>query len=122
GPGWVFELTGYHFYNKRIGSEGSQHVRKTLITNLMTKPIALPDNTGQIVEFLPDELGLQYALLLNDEKPKAVQIANPDFDPDANRAAMMAAGISGMPGGGAIAGPTPGAVSGDASSDLQLEP
>src|SRR5690606_1455424 len=76
GAGWVFELTGYYYYNSptRIGSEGSNHVRKTLITNLMKQPIRLPDTSGQLIDFLPDELGLKYPLLLNDEKPKLVKL------------------------------------------------
>lgn len=112
GPGWVFELKGYHYYNspKRMGSEGSNHVRKYLVTNLLRKPIELPDANGNMISFTPDELGLSYAVLLNDNKPQMVTIPNPDFDPDAVAAAMargqsgdggVAPGGSGMPAAGA---------------------
>jgi type IV pilus assembly protein PilM len=99
GPGWVFEFRGYHYYNsdKRLGSEGSNHVRKYLITNLMKKPIQLPGPDGQMMEFTPEEMGLSFPLLLNDEKPKKVLIPNPDFDPEAARTAMGAGGMA--PGG-----------------------
>jgi len=109
GAGWVFELTGYHYYNKRIGSEGSNHVRKTLITNLMKNPIPLPDTSGQVIDFTPDELGLKYPLLLNDEKPRSVKLPNPDYDPEAIRAAIMEAeaAMSGLPPGGVAGGRTP---------------
>ncbi|MGV3483206.1 MAG: type IV pilus assembly protein PilM, partial [Planctomycetaceae bacterium] len=91
GPGWVFELRGYHYYNspKRMGSEGSNHVRKTLITNLMEQPIELPGADGQILSFLPEEIGLRYPLLLNDRKPALTRIPNPDYDPEAVQAALL---------------------------------
>ncbi len=100
GPGWVFELTGYHYYNspKRMGVEGSNHVRRTLITNLLEKPVPLPDLSGEIIPFTPDEMGLSYPLLLNDEKPRTVKIPNPDFDPALARPRGGGGGI-GSPGG-----------------------
>jgi type IV pilus assembly protein PilM len=101
----VFELKGYHYFNspKRMGSEGSNHVRRTLITNLMKQPIALPDKQGNIIPFLPDELGLKFPLLLNDDKPVLVKIPNPDFDPETMAAPGVAAGGVGV--GMATAGP-----------------
>jgi type IV pilus assembly protein PilM len=107
GPGWVFELTGYHYFNspKRMGSEGSNHVRKTLITNLMKLPVPLPDKDGNIIAFTPDELGLRYPLLLNDDKPQLVKIPNPDFDPETMGGPMGgAAPIGAGFGGGEEAG------------------
>jgi len=94
GPGWVFELKGYHYFNspKRIGSEGSNHVRKMLITNLLKQPIPLPDKQGNIIPFLPAELGLSFPLLLNDEKPQLVKIPNPDFDPETMQPPVGGAG------------------------------
>lgn len=102
GSGWVFELTGYHYFNspKRMGSEGSNHVRKTLITNLMKQPVPLPDKDGNVIPFTPDELGLRYPVMLNDDKPQLVKIPNPDFDPETmggpmGGAASMAGAFSG---------------------------
>jgi len=117
GPGWVFEMKGYHYYNspKRMGSEGSNHVRRTLITNLLRQPIALPDKQGNIIPFLPEELGLNFPLLLNDDKPKLVKIPNPDFDPETM--APPAGGMGAMGGMGMTGGATmgPGAAPGGAA-------
>jgi type IV pilus assembly protein PilM len=111
GSGWVLELKGYHYYNSpgRKGLEGSNHVRRTLINNLMAKPIPLPDNNGGIVDFMPEELGLKYALILNDEAPRKTTIANPDYDPDAIRAALREAEAAqrSAPGGGGRIQPQP---------------
>ncbi|TVP98431.1 MAG: type IV pilus assembly protein PilM [Planctomycetaceae bacterium] len=133
GPGWVFELRGYHYYNspKRLGSEGSNHVRKYLITNLMSKPIPLPGPDGEIIDFLPDELGLSFPLLLNDDKPKSVKIPNPDFDPETMR--RPGGGGGGMPGefdagedegfaGGPAGGPAAGRTRGVGPDGKKLEP
>lgn len=116
GSGWVFELKGYHYYNspKRMGREGTNHVRRTLISNLMKQPIPLPDKQGNIIPFLPDELGLQFPLLLNDDKPKLVKIPNPDFDPEtmASPGGMGGMGVGGMVGGAAMG---PGSAPGGAA-------
>jgi type IV pilus assembly protein PilM len=93
GAGWVFELRGYHYYNspKRMGSEGSNHVRKYLITNLMRKPIQLPDAQGNMLTFTPEEMGLKYPFILDDYKPVLTRIPNPDYDPEVIAAALAKA-------------------------------
>jgi len=93
GPGWVIELRGYHYYNSlsRIELEGSNHVRKTLITNLMKKPIELPDASGKKMLFTPAELGLKYPFLLNDRKPSDTMVPNPDYDAEEIAEAMRKA-------------------------------
>jgi len=112
GPGWVFELTGYHYFNspKRMGSEGSNHVRKTLITNLLKLPVPLPDKDGNIIAFTPDELGLRYPLMLNDDKPQLVKIPNPDFDPETMGGPMGGAAALGSGFGGGDEAGRAGAV------------
>ncbi|MFG0263434.1 MAG: type IV pilus assembly protein PilM, partial [Novipirellula sp. JB048] len=82
GPGWVIQLTGFHYYNspQRKGREGSNHVRNLMTTNFLEKPIVLPDGEGNMVSFTPQEFGLSYPLLLNDDKPTTVTIANPAYD------------------------------------------
>ncbi len=91
GPGWVFEMRGFHYYNspKRPHLEGNNHVRRTFITNLMQKPIDLPDDSGQMMRFMPEELGLIFPLLLNEQRPTVSRVPNPDFDPEAIQAAML---------------------------------
>lgn len=84
GPGWVIQLRGYHYYNspERIGLEGSNHVRATLMTNLLEKPIELVDAGGEKLVFTPQEMGFAYPLLLNEEQPRLVEVPNPDYEPD----------------------------------------
>ena len=125
GPGWVIELKGFHYYNssQRLGKEGSSHVRKTLITNLMKKPIQLPVSKDKLVTFTPQELGLQYPFMLNDRKPQIVQIPNPDYDPEAIAEAMAKAatdrkaGPARLPNG--VDGAGPGAVG---PGNFKIEP
>jgi type IV pilus assembly protein PilM len=99
GAGWVFEMRGYHYYNspKRMGSEGSNHVRKTFITNLMQKPIDLPDATGKMIRFMPAEIGLSFPLILNEQKPVQKLVPNPDYDADAIQAAYQKMVADGSP-------------------------
>ncbi len=82
GPGWVIELSANHYYNspKRMGFEGSNHVRNVLTTNFLEKPIVLPDDKGNPVSFLPSEYGLSYPIQLADNKPTNVSIPNPLYD------------------------------------------
>jgi len=85
GKGWVFELRGYHYYNSpdRMGFEGMNHVRNSLITNLREKMIDLPDANGVMMRFTPQEVGLTYPLVLNEQKPVETVIPNPDYDAEA---------------------------------------
>jgi type IV pilus assembly protein PilM len=95
GPGWVFQLHGYHYFNnpeKYKGLEGSMHVRKYLTTNFLTKPVVLPDLDGNKIEYTSAEIGLSYPLLLDEDKWYKTNIPNPEFDPEAN-AALIAEGV-----------------------------
>jgi type IV pilus assembly protein PilM len=83
GPGWVIQLRGHHFHNKR--SEGVGYVRDTLIKNLRETKIKLVDKDGKPEELTLKELGIGYPAvvsnsggILNDEIP------NPNFDPVAS--------------------------------------
>ncbi|GAA5510391.1 type IV pilus assembly protein PilM [Novipirellula caenicola] len=82
GPGWVIQLTGYHYYNspKRMGHEGSNHVRNNLTVNFLDKTFKLPDEEGNMIEFTPQEYGLSYPILLRDDKPTQIQVPNPLYD------------------------------------------
>ena len=82
GPGWVIELTGYHFFNKNEREGHVKHVRKTLVRSLSSNIVMLPDADGNPRPFTMDELGIGYAVLLdlgtvNDK----FQIPNPNADP-----------------------------------------
>jgi type IV pilus assembly protein PilM len=99
GPGWVFELKGYHYFNspKRKGLEGSNHVRKFLITNLKQKPIELPNAEGKLMSFLPEELGLQYPLMLNERQPQLTRVPNPDYNAEEIAAKVAELAAAGTP-------------------------
>ena len=58
GPGWVIQLRGHHFHNKR--SEGVGYVRDTLIKNLRETKIKLVDKDGKPEELTLKELGIGY--------------------------------------------------------------
>lgn len=105
--GWVIQLTGYHYYNgtspDRIGFEGSNHVRRTLTTNFLEKPITLTLPDGSQEEFTPQELGFSYPFQLDEKEPEPVRVPNPDYDPDSMAARM--APQSGLKPGEEITGP-----------------
>ncbi|KAA1261633.1 Competence protein A [Rubripirellula obstinata] len=95
GPGWVIQLSCYHYHNEidRIGFEGSDHVRRIMTTAFRNSKVKLPigsDDNGNPIydEFTMQEMGIDYPFLLNDERPREVEIANPDFDEDAYQAAI----------------------------------
>jgi type IV pilus assembly protein PilM len=96
GPGWVFEMHCYHYYNspKNMGLEGSNHIRKYMTTNYRQGSIKLPigkDAAGNDIldDFTFAELGLSYPLLLDDTKPQLTSVPNPDFDPSAMPPSML---------------------------------
>ena len=80
--GWVIELKGFHYFNsvERMGLEGSNHVRKYLMSNFIEKPITLVDTNGEKMTFTPSEMGFSYGYQLNENEPQPVQIPNPDYD------------------------------------------
>ena len=88
GPGWVFQLSGYHYFNDpdRLGEIASNHIRKYLTTNFIDKRIELPtgekgpDGKPKMESFTPQEMGLTYPVLLDDRKPSVSTIPNPDYD------------------------------------------
>jgi type IV pilus assembly protein PilM len=95
GPGWVIQLTCYHYHNQldRIGFEGSDHVRRIMTTAFRNSKVKLPigsDENGNPIydEFTMREMGIDYPFLLNDERPMEVEIPNPEFDEDVYAEAM----------------------------------
>ena len=97
GPGWVIELRCYHYYNdpNNRGEIESDHLRTVMTTNFLNKtveplvtvelPTGKKDANGEdIMEtFTLEEMGLQYPLLLDDNRAKPTSIPNPDYDPAA---------------------------------------
>ena len=93
GAGWVFELSCYHDYNNDSlttggGEIGSNHVRRVMTSsflpdNPLSKTVELPRPDGGKEIFTLAEMGISYPLMLDDNEPKEVKIANPDYDPAA---------------------------------------
>ncbi|MFK8112343.1 MAG: type IV pilus assembly protein PilM [Rubripirellula sp.] len=89
GPGWVFELHCYHYYNspKNMGFEGSNHVRNVMTTKFLNNSVVLPagkqDGKEVFETFTLEELGISFPLLLDDDQPTMSMVPNPDFDEDA---------------------------------------
>jgi type IV pilus assembly protein PilM len=93
GSGWVFELSCYHDYNKESlttggGEIGSNHVRRVMTSSFLpdtplSKTVELPRPDGGKEVFTLAEMGISYPLMLDDNEPKTVKIANPDYDPAA---------------------------------------
>ncbi len=91
GPGWVFELSCYHDYNKESlttggGEIGSNHVRRVMTSSFLpdtplSKTVELPRPDGGKEVFTLAEMGISYPLMLDDNEPKTVKIGNPDYDP-----------------------------------------
>jgi type IV pilus assembly protein PilM len=81
GEGWVIQLKGHHFHNKN--SEAGAYVIDTLIKNLEEKSITLPGKDGKPEQVKISDLGLTYPLLVNSEKLKQVEIADPAAAPAA---------------------------------------
>ncbi len=120
GPGWVFQMKGYHYYNSvspdRMGTEGSNHIRKYLTTNFLRKQITLPDEDGNPIRYTPAEMGLAYPLLLDERKPTLTVIPNPDYDVEANMA-LLTEGA--MPERLDAAKPASGATNADGAKSLE---
>ncbi len=83
GPGWVIELRGYHDYNstERVGFEGNNHIRRTLMHNFLTGQVQLPDVDGNLHTFTMQELGIAHPMLISDNRPEEVSVRNPDYIP-----------------------------------------
>ncbi|MEM6693011.1 MAG: pilus assembly protein PilM, partial [Planctomycetota bacterium] len=89
GPGWVIQLTGFHYYNspKNRGLDESNHIRLYLIDSLLNGKVSLPvgeDANGEprYEDFSFEEVGLTYPLLLDDIKSRPVTVPNPEYDDD----------------------------------------
>jgi type IV pilus assembly protein PilM len=87
GPGWIVQLTGYHYHNSDIENPGEfnledeagQFVRRTLIKNLREGTVTLPDSKGQPKEYAMKDLGIVYPVMISSYRPVAVL-----YDPNAS--------------------------------------
>ena len=72
GPGYVVQLSGYHFHNSPMNGTGKQFVQRTLVHNLQERDIALPDATGEMIERPTSEIGISHPLVYEAKKQKVI--------------------------------------------------
>lgn len=136
--GWVVEIKGYHYYNstapERRGFEASNHLRRTLLNNFLTKSVSLPDESGAMHVFSMSDMGISYPVLVSDEKPREVAVPNPDYEPPPAGTMTTGPGMGGDPrmgmgmgtemgmGMGMGAGGQPGVDPNDPDAMAKFEP
>jgi type IV pilus assembly protein PilM len=104
----VLELRGYHDFNstERVGFEGNNHIRRTLMHNFLTGQVQLPDVDGNLHTFTMQELGISHPMLISDNRPEEVSVPNPDYIPP-------------PPGTGGMGGYGPGAMGMDTGMGME---
>jgi type IV pilus assembly protein PilM len=108
GPGYLVQITGYHFRNwakiEEGRDQGPQFVRDTLIANLFNNQLLLPardergrpltdENGDPKMELVSvEELGISYPTLIDPQKVNVIEVQ----DPSVSGAMQMMPGASGM--------------------------
>lgn len=78
GPGWVVQISGYHFHNKDPNNRAAEYIRRTLVQNLKTGKIMLPTNEGDGMEEVSmEELGISFPILRHSMRPQPVIMTDP---------------------------------------------
>ena len=81
GPGWIVQISGYHYHNADQKDYGAEYVRKTLIENLRNKKVKLPSSEpGVTEEVTMPELGISYPVLVTTPKLERDELANPNAE------------------------------------------
>ncbi|MDZ4658235.1 MAG: type IV pilus assembly protein PilM [Bythopirellula sp.] len=69
GPGWVVQLTGFHYHNADSTNERGEFVKNTLIKNLEEGIVSLPDGPeGALMDVPIKDLAISHAWLVKDQK------------------------------------------------------
>lgn len=98
GPGWVIQLTGYHYHNseKDHSNQTQEFVKNTLIKNLEEGTVELPDGkNGEIVDVPIQDLAISHAWLAKDK-----HVYDELVDPEAQMQGQGMAGSRGYVEGG----------------------
>ena len=72
GPGYVVELSGYHFHDSPTNGSGKQFVQRTFVHNLQERDISLPDANGEIIERPTSEIGISHPLVFETKEQKVI--------------------------------------------------
>ena len=73
GPGYVVQLTGYHFHNSFKHGFGKHFVQRTLLHNLQHRMITLPDGSGGATEIAVNRLGISHPVVYTMLESKQVE-------------------------------------------------
>ncbi|MGH7138659.1 MAG: hypothetical protein ACREHD_23180, partial [Pirellulales bacterium] len=117
GPGWVFELKGYHYHNPQGRDFGQTFVARTLLKNLRLEEVAIPKEEqwpGGPTMFPLKKLGIGHSVLITEKSVEwnyKLEVDDPEEDAEkpgekekknqAPRAGMPANGPMGQPGAAA---------------------
>ncbi len=96
GPGWVFEVEAFHYYNDNIKDKKysrDNHVRRLMTTAFLEGVVKLPigqDEQGQPLfeEFTTEEMGISYPLLIADGQLSLEAIPLPESDVEQDETAV----------------------------------
>ena len=106
GPGWIIQLTGYHYHNLTSAPgaqggqflQGAQYVNETLIKGLegsdmmVLLPVTGEDGQTQTKPVPLQELGISHPVLIKPGRPYPSQVVNPNVE-----GAIGAPGVMGGP-------------------------
>ncbi|MCE5269546.1 MAG: pilus assembly protein PilM [Planctomycetaceae bacterium] len=81
GPGWIVQISGYHYHNAVQGNQGAQYVRNTLIAQLRKGKLQLPAGDGEKLETVTmAELGVSSPLLIDPRAVHDDELTDPNAD------------------------------------------
>ena len=88
GPGYVVQLTGYHFHNVDPENEGAQYLKDTLLYNLRKGEVELPTPDGGTEKVSMSDLGVSHPFIRSASEIQEIMIPDPAA---AEKAAIAAA-------------------------------
>ncbi|NLF06859.1 MAG: pilus assembly protein PilM [Pirellulaceae bacterium] len=122
GPGWIVRLSGHHWHNEDRNNQGAQFVRNTLIEELRSATIDLPEGVGGALKPVAmKDLGISHPVLVNPERVYQREVVDPNAEADTALPGGM--GPGGMEGGMGMPGgtrPTPLAGGGATGGKTRL--
>ena len=104
GPGWIVQITGYHFHNADRANQGAHYVRNTFIRELREGRLQLPTGAGGKLDGVTmKDLGISCPVLVNPMRVYEVEVIDPSAEPEMARAGGM--GMPMDPSGMGMGGP-----------------
>lgn len=93
GPGWIVQLSGYHYHNADRVNMGPNYVRTTLLKGLAEGTVELPSGEGGAKETVKlKDLGVSYPILVNPTANFDEEIPDPNAEDSAGGGGMMQGG------------------------------